>query len=175
MMPERSHNAKANVEQIEFLYKKYYQQLYVFANGFLGDEEESRDTVNDVFEQIWKNKSSEGHDEKSFCVYAYKLIRSRCLDRLRHQLVERRYEQLSSATDFIQSEEDVRDFEQRIEHLRKAIDKLPEPGQSIIKTYYYKRLTYQQVADELNLSIHTVHKTMTRMYAKLREMLKNDK
>ena len=161
--------------KIESLYRRYYQQLYVYANAFLDDTEESRDVVNDVFATIWHKRNDSGYDDKSFSTYAYKLVRSRCLDIIRHKQVEKRYRQLSQVSDFIQNDDDVRDFEQRIERLRQAVEELPEPGRSIIKTCYYKKKTYQQTAEELQLSIHTVHKTMTKMYARLREMLKKDK
>ena len=160
---------------IESLYRRYYQQLYVYANAFLEDSEEARDVVNDVFASVWQKRKADGYDEKSFSVYAYKLVRSRCLDLIRHKQVEKRYRQLTQVSDFIHNDDDVRDFEQRIERLRQAVEELPEPGRSIIKTCYYKKLTYQQTADELQMSIHTVHKTMTKMYASLRKMLKNDK
>lgn len=175
LLGRKVNNHSSNVVQMESLFRRYYQQLYVYANAFLEDQEESRDVVNDIFVTIWQKHSDDGFDEKSLSVYAYKLVRSRCLDLLRHRQVEKRYRQLSQISDFIDNNEDVREFEQRIDRLRQAVEELPEPGRSIIKTCYYKKKTYQQTADELQMSIHTVHKTMTKMYARLREMLKNDK
>lgn len=174
-MRESRQLKKDDSQLIAFLYKKYYQQLYAFANAFLSDDEESRDVVNDTFASIWTNKSYQTHDEKSFTVYTYKLVRSRCMDILRHQKVEQRYQRLGAVTDIFHDDNDVRDFEEQIEQLRKAVQQLPEQGRKIIETCYYKKMTYQQTADELNISIHTVHKTMTKMYAKLRDMLKNHK
>lgn len=174
-MRENSKSKHDGRQQIAFLYRKYYQQLFVYANAFLLDREEARDVVNEMFATSWHHGIYVDHDEKSFSVYAYKMIRSRCLDILRRKKVERRYLQLQRVTENMQTDEDVKEFEHRIEQLRQAVTMLPEQGRRIIETCYYKKLTYQQTADELQISVHTVHKTMTRMYAMLREMLKKDK
>ncbi|MBR1401038.1 MAG: RNA polymerase sigma-70 factor [Prevotella sp.] len=171
MTAKRSESAIAG---IGLLYKEHYRQLYLYALTFLSNEDEAKDVVNDAFEQVWKNWQSGDCREQTVKGFLYRLVRNLCLDILRHRRVHDRYAQMSLATSNLQdaSNEDVMEFEERILRLRKAVDELPEPDRSILKCCYFKKLTYKQTAEELELTVNVVHRHMVNAFRQLRQMLK---
>ena len=59
---------------------------------------------------------------------------------------------------------ETEEYEQRIEALREIIHQLPEPGKSILNCTYFRKMTYQQTADLLQLSLKTVKRNMLKVF-----------
>ena len=162
------------LDQMELLYKKFYRKLFLYALTYLGEEEEARDMVSDMFVQIWYKWKEEQTVRTPSASYLYAMLRSRCVDKLRRQEVENRYlQQLEK--DRFDNEEDVKEYEQTVTRLYTAIQQLPEPGKTILHHCYFDHMTYQQTADKLQMSLPMVKKHMAKIFQLLRDKLKNDK
>jgi RNA polymerase sigma-70 factor (ECF subfamily) len=57
------------------------------------------------------------------------------------------------------------------ERIIKAVDKLPDQARVIFKLKRQEGRTYDEIAKELNISINTVRKQMSRALTKLRQEL----
>ena len=159
---------------MELLYKKFYRKLFLYALTYLGEEEEARDMVSDMFVQLWYKWKEEQTVRTPSASYLYAMLRSRCVDKLRRQEVENRYlQQLEK--DCFDNEEDVKEYEQTVTRLYTAIQQLPEPGKTILHHCYFDHMTYQQTADKLQMSLPMVKKHMAKIFQLLRDKLKNDK
>lgn len=162
------------LDQMELLYKKFYRKLFLYALTYLGEEEEARDMVSDMFVQLWYKWKEEQTVRTPSASYLYAMLRSRCVDKLRRQEVENRYlQQLEK--DRFDNEEDVKEYEQTVTRLYTAIQQLPEPGKTILQHCYFDHMTYQQTADKLQMSLPMVKKHMAKIFQLLRDKLKNDK
>lgn len=162
------------LDQMELLYKKFYRKLFLYALTYLGEEEEARDMVSDMFVQLWYKWKEEQTVRTPSASYLYAMLRSRCVDKLRRQEVENRYlQQLEK--DCFDNEEDVKEYEQTVTRLYTAIQQLPEPGKTILHHCYFDHMTYQQTADKLQMSLPMVKKHMAKIFQLLRDKLKNDK
>ena len=162
------------LDQMELLYKKFYRKLFLYALTYLGEEEEARDMVSDMFVQLWYKWKEEETVRTPSASYLYAMLRSRCVDKLRRQEVENRYlQQLEK--DRFDNEEDVKEYEQTVTRLYTAIQQLPEPGKTILHHCYFDHMTYQQTADKLQMSLPMVKKHMAKIFQLLRDKLKNDK
>lgn len=165
---------KISLDQMEHLYKKFYRKLFLYALTYLGEEEEARDMVSDMFVQLWYKWKEEQTVRTPSASYLYAMLRSRCVDKLRRQEVENRYlQQLEK--DCFDNEEDVKEYEQTVTRLYTAIQQLPEPGKTILHHCYFDHMTYQQTADKLQMSLPMVKKHMAKIFQLLRDKLKNDK
>lgn len=173
-MREVGRKHKEILLQMELLYKKHHRQLYLYALTFLEKEEEAEDVVNDTFEWVWHQWQEGEFRTETSAGYLYRLVRNKCLDILRHRKVHLRYAQMSMATESIVSDDEAFAFERRIVDLRNAVEQLPEPGRTILKNCYFRKLTYNQVAEEMQITVNVVHKNMVKMFQLLRKMLKND-
>lgn len=168
----RKYGEKDFVQLMEILYQNFYKRLYLYALTFTDDEDEAKDIVSDIFSSIWQKWNEEGKSYEPTAAYLYTTTRNRCLDHVRHSKTKERYALMMAAGDIFESDDSVKEYEQRITELRNAIDNLPEPGQTILKYCYFKKFTYKETAETMDISITMVHKHMLKVFKTLREMLK---
>lgn len=149
------------------MYKENYIRLFYYAFRFLTDEEACKDVVNDVFEKAWQQFDELKTETAS--AYLYAQVRSRCIDRLRHQQVEEQYAELYRALseDVFEIRADER--EERLARIERTIASLTDPTKTILKECYYENKKYQEVADEFGISVSGVKKHIMKALKLLRE------
>lgn len=166
-------NRKEAIAKMEKLYESSYQKLFLYALTFLDSEDEAKDAVSDVFSAIWNQWDQQGEDFSTNNAYLYLLTRNRCLDILRHDKARRNYADFVANTHHPETEEEMLLHEKRVAQLRETINRLEEPGKSILQCCYFRHFTYQQTADYLKLSLVVVRKNMLKVFKILRNELKN--
>lgn len=158
---------------MEQLYKQFYGRLVIYAFGFLSSKDEASDVVSSVMEYIWNDwQSPEPRYKQTNAPLLYSLVRSKCLDILRHTKAHDRYTTLFLATADMETTSDVDAFEERISKLQDAIAALPYADREVLRCTYFEHMTYKETAIALSISENTVHKRMLRVFKTLREMLK---
>mgnify|MGYP002622635481 CR=1 FL=1 len=159
---------------MEHLYKEHYRSLYLFALSYLDSEDEASDVVAGVFETVWQQwRRKSVREPTASPSFLFTLTKNRCVDVLRRDKARRHYASLMRRAEAFDTTSDVSEYEQSIVRLRQAISRLPEPGRSILTHCYFKRMSYQETADHLELSIVVVRKNMLKVFKILRETLKN--
>lgn len=160
--------------RMEALFKRFYQPLYLYALTFLREEEQAKDITGGVFQTVWEmlREGSLNPDDRQAVGFLYTTTRHCCLDKLRHDKAIDRYTRLQAGTIPLSTEEEVMDFEQRIQQVKEAIERLPEPEKSILKCTYFKKMTYQETAELFHTSVNMIHKRMNKVFKMMRKMLK---
>lgn len=162
-----------NLGVMERLYKMFYVSLYRYAQTFLDDEDEAKDVVGDVFQRLWEQwQLADEPQQAPPPSFLYTAVRNRCLDKLRHDKACDNYASLVKATESLSTDGEVEEFERRIDKLRNAIDSLPMHEKMVLRTVYFRHLSYREAAVELSMSENMVHKRMVRAFRLLREMSK---
>lgn len=159
---------KANdQEALEELFEKYYYQLCDFAFQFVRSFDLTEEVVSDVFMKIWKNRRKI-QIQNSFKAYLYTATRNQALNYLKKE--QRNLESLdvleNTASENYQPDEELmfRELENRIEIL---INILPPRRKLIFKLSRIEGFTYQEIADILSISIHTVQNQMVQAVKQL--------
>ena len=162
--------------RMEALFKRFYKPLYLYALTFLCDEEQAKDITGGVFQTVWEmlREGSLTPDDRQAVGFLYTTVRHRCLDKLRHDKAIDRYTRLQVGTTPLGTEEEVMEFEQRIQQVKEAIEQLPEPEKSILKCTYFRKMTYQETAELLHTSVNMIHKRMSIVFKMMRKMLKEE-
>lgn len=162
--------------RMEALFKRFYKPLYLYALTFLCDEEQAKDITGGVFQTVWEmlREGSLAPDDRQAVGFLYTTVRHRCLDKLRHDKAIDRYTRLQVGTTPLGTEEEVMEFEQRIQQVKEAIEQLPEPEKSILKCTYFRKMTYQETAELLHTSVNMIHKRMSIVFKMMRKMLKEE-
>ena len=160
--------------RMEALFKRFYRPLYLYALTFLREEELAKDITGGVFQTVWEmlREGSLNPDDQQTVGFLYTTTRHRCLDKLRHDKAIDRYTRLQAGTTPLSTEEEVIDFEQRIQQVKEAIERLPEPERSILKCTYFKKMTYKETAEQFHTSVNMIHKRMNKVFKMMRKMLK---
>jgi RNA polymerase sigma-70 factor (ECF subfamily) len=67
------------------------------------------------------------------------------------------------------------DHTDQLQHLREAVEALPEEYQAVLRLKYVQGLTYAQMAEKLGVAIATVNYRLARAREALRERLGRDR
>ncbi|WP_297337870.1 RNA polymerase sigma-70 factor [Algoriphagus sp.] len=157
----------------EMLFKTYYQPLCRYANSYLKDPDGAEEIVQAVFIGFWEKRKSISIDT-SLKSYLYRAIRNSCLNELKHEKVKQKY----FANELLKGEEQIQPADHLAIHveledkIRAAIQTLPEQCRLIFTMSRFEELKYQQIADQLNLSVKTVENQMGKALKIMRVQLK---
>ncbi len=162
----------------EKLYKLYYPKMFAFAKNYVPANEDAENIVQDVFLTLWERKEE---IEISFTLttYLFTLVKNRCLNFLRHKLIEEEYNsQMKKELGFKLYALEVFDYsyqseEELQEIIRRALDALPERCREVFIKSRIEGLKYKEISDELGISVNTVENQMVTALRKLRVALKD--
>ena len=159
---------------MESLYTTYSPRLFGYAFTLLNDEDEAADVVSDVFEKVLKKWNSDElfHPNSS---YLFTMVRNRSLEILRHDEVRQKYAAAVAAMPELAYGEDNGELENELEMLIEEVNKLEEPDRSILHCHYFRKMTYQETAESLNLTTTMVKRHMLKIFKNLRTALKKEK
>ena len=169
-------------ENFDSIYVNNFSRLFLFAKEYVLFDEEAENIVQDIFVMLWEKKDILRVDV-SLTAYLFTLVKNKCIDFLRHRMVEQMYseniqqeynEELNVKLFALESFDHNFSSEEQIEILlRNAIDKLPERCRLIFIKSRIEGKKYKEIAEELNLSVNTVEGQISIALKKLREELKD--
>lgn len=156
----------------EQLFRTYYERLCRYADTLLKDADEAEEMVQTVFLTIWE-KRADLDITTSFKSYLYRAVHNHCLNRIKHYGVRQNHREYSlyvqadgydSVTEAIQASE----LEERIE---RAVSKLPEQCQVVFRMSRFEEMKYQEIADQLGLSVKTIENQIGKALRIMRQEL----
>jgi len=163
---------QGNGPAFKVLFQKYYAFLCHYATQFLHDREMAEETVQELFVHLWEKRESLSI-ESSVKNYLFRSVRNQCLNQLQKQKIRKQY-----ASKVIESAQQEIDPEQSflevdlMELIEKSIESLPPRRQEIFRLSREQGLKYQEIADQLNISVKTVEAQMGLALKHLRDHLK---
>lgn len=168
-----------NFETIYYdLFKQHYSALLFYAARLVG-EDDAEDIVQDVFVELWNNKSKIDFDDhiKSFL---YRSVYTRSINFLKHKSVVDSY--TSEEKEFFAQKMAYYNYENsevmaRMENLEmkkeilSAINDLPDQSRKVFKMSYLYEMKNKEIADILGISLRTVEAHMYKALKILRVKL----
>jgi RNA polymerase sigma-70 factor (ECF subfamily) len=157
----------------EMIFKSYYQPLCRYAYTFLHDKEESEEVVQSVFISLWEKRSML-EIQTSFKAYLYRMVRNSCLNVIKHEKVKKQHvahELAVAEVSYNSVSEKVYANELSLK-ITEAMKALPEQCRLVFQLSRFEELKYQEIADQLNISIKTVENHMGKALKIMREQLK---
>jgi RNA polymerase sigma-70 factor (family 1) len=155
----------------EELYHSYKVPALRFCNSILKDIEESENIIQEVFIKIW-NRRSTINPELNFTSYLFTIIKNRVFDYLKEVkkndfLRDKFWEQILEY-----KAEDNEIKEERFAMVKEAVENLSEKRKIIIKLNYEEGKSYEEIANQLNISKNTVKNQLVKAKQVIREQLK---
>lgn len=152
------------------LFDLYAPKIYSFGNSYLKSAHDAEELVQEVFIRIWNQRESLD-DSKNIKAYIFKTAVNLIYDQLRKRKLERLYTELSM---FQQTEEDnstsdyvmLNDLQNQINTL---IAQMPEQRRLVFTLSRVEGLSYDEIAQQLNISKRTVENQIYRAMTFLKE------
>ncbi|WP_299781572.1 RNA polymerase sigma factor [uncultured Formosa sp.] len=154
------------------LYKLYYSELCNYINTISGSMDVSKDIVQQAYIKVW-NKRESLSIEYSLKKYMFRIAYNLFIDLKReHTKNNLLIEQLKYQVVNDMVESPAVDFDKMLHLLITEVDKLPEQCKKVFLLGKKDGLKYREISEELNISIKTVERHMTKALKRLRENLK---
>lgn len=156
---------KLSAKEFEYHFRCLYRPLSMYALRYTEDLDDAEDIVQQAFSDVWE-KLTGGTSIQNLKAYMYQTVRNRSLTLIsnRHEHRESEWTEPEEQTEeerIIRSERDAR--------LWTAIDQLPTERKKVFLLSKRDGLTYQEIADELGISIKTVEHQISKALKTLRE------
>ncbi len=153
------HTSKDNSTEELFaaIFRQYEHKMYTLAVRLTKCDQFAKDILQDVFLKLWEQRDHL-HVIGNIEAWLYRLTENKVIDFLRKAAADLRLRQKI----WHQVEQEANEAEQYLaakeynEIIRKAIEQLPAQRKLIYRMNKEEGLDYQQIADELHLSRHTV-------------------
>ena len=174
-----------NHELIEYLAEAFYsgegnRRIRKVARRFGINENDFEDTIQDSILSIWRRN----YQNPDFGLSAIKRIdtwfmgvfRRRCIDYLRRQRtrkgIEKGYIEKNNNRVIESCEEKVLKDEDE-EDVRRKFNKIDEKFKEVMVKYYFQKLSYREISNELGLPVGTVKSRISRGLDILRDSYDN--
>ncbi len=160
-----------DIKEFEMMFREFYKPLLIHANRFLQDGAEAEEVVQNLFFHFWKNKQ-EININVSINSYLYSAVRNNSLQVLKRRKIKSKYEQYlkSNSASSIEPIEYIK-YDELHTKLFQVMNDLPDRCQEIFKLNRFQGLKYQEIADQLEISIKTVEANMSKALKHLRKNL----
>lgn len=175
-------NNLKNSANFEDIYVSFYPRLKRFAQEHVVNEEDAENIVQDVFLDLWERRAFVS-SSINLTSYLFTNIKNKCIDFLRHRMVmqntankmqeeyelalQMKFQSLQAFDEHIFSNADMEAV------IADAIQSLPEKCRRIFVMNKIEGKKQKTIAEELDISIHTVESQMAIAYRKLKEILKD--
>ena len=152
--------------------------MFGFAKNYVLANEDAENIVQDVFLVLWEKKD-ELEITYTLTTYLFTLVKNRCLNFLRHKLIEEEYniqmkEELGFKLYALESLDYSYQSETELQEVvKRALDTLPERCREIFIKSRIEGLKYKEISEELGISVNTVENQIVTALKKLRVELKD--
>ena len=157
---------------IDRIFRKYYPLCKSVAIRILKDQHIAEDITQEVFMELWK-KRNQHHINTALKAYLRRSVTNRCLNFIRDQKIvfdgEDKLPDWSPAT----SHNALSNMEanELSDALHKVIDALPERCRVVFMLSRFEELRYQEIAEQLDISIKTVENQISKALRLIRRSL----
>jgi len=160
---------KSNEQAFDVLFRKYYAPLARFALMFTKNVDNADEVVQAFFVKLWQNKKKL-RINSSVKSYLYTSVRNASLNFLKKEKTRNIYEdgfETENEKMELVKEKDA-DFKEIYE---TAVNQLPERTKEVFILSKNEGLTYNEIAEYLQITAKTVENNMGIAFRKLREIL----
>ncbi|WFE86428.1 RNA polymerase sigma-70 factor [Parabacteroides chongii] len=159
------HSLKSgNNQAYKYIYDHHYVLLCKIAYEFLKDDFLAESIVDDIIFHLWEKRDTL-EITTSLRSYLVQAVRNRCINYLNLEREKRevRFSVIDQQNEWINSVFPSDDYplarllENELEQeIRNAINRLPEECKVVFKKSRFEEKRYEQIAEELGISVNTV-------------------
>lgn len=165
-------NKRLDILSFDELFRLHAGEMRRFVSSYVNDDEVARDIVHDVFINIWEHRENldSSYSLKS---YLFTLSKNHALNYLKHlRMIAMNEQELAEA--LLEAGDELEQQERRIARLEIKLAELPEKQRIVVEMCVVEGKSYQEVADNMGISLNTVKTHLARAMKFLRDELRED-
>ena len=158
---------------VGLVYEKYFDRLFAFAYVITSCENMAKDTVSDVFLNLWASDRPL-ENIRELKSYLFTAVRNQAIREISNQpsnLESFSYEHVVKHVERINPEE-LMIGQELTDFIAQIIDALPPQCQLVYRMIREENMKYKEVADQLGISPSTVKHHLIAAVKKIRESIK---
>ncbi|MEW6108039.1 MAG: sigma-70 family RNA polymerase sigma factor [Nitrospirota bacterium] len=169
---------KGDVSAFEQLVLKYEDKIYNLCRHMLGNAHDAEDAAQDVFLKAYQNLNK-FRPEASLHTWLYRIAVNTCIDYRRKPFFESLFKSSKEGDEFVEelpadspSPDRLYESKQISNAIQLALGRLSERLRMVILLKEIEGLSYEEIADVLDVSIGTVKSRISRAREELKKLLK---
>lgn len=164
------HKIALNKRQFEEFFQLYWKRMYSFALKSIGDEDDAKEIVQDVFKSLWERRADlQLQDAERYLLRSVKL---KSLEFLRNKgIKQRHHESLSSSKTELYEDTNLY-YKELKNHLDDAVESLPRQCKNVYKLSRDEGLTNKEIATNLLISERAVEYHISKALSVIKIRLK---
>ncbi|MDO8526493.1 MAG: RNA polymerase sigma factor [Deltaproteobacteria bacterium] len=160
------------MESVDTLFKKHSNELFSYLCRYTFNSAEAEDILSDVFVKLMEHIEKNNSELFLWRPWLYRVATNCAVSHLRKRkirsffLMENKNTFEAGVTPGVSLEND-----QEGGWAKKAIDQLDHKYRSVLIMQVYQELSYQEIADALNINIGTVRSRLNEAKKKMKKIL----
>ncbi len=161
-------------EDFTHLFQFFAPKILRIARGKFPNEAQANEVVQDTMSNVWRKAHLFNQEKGAATTWVYTVMRNITFDMLR-KIQGNKEDNLSDdiwpIAEKMSSEAEV--FDDHLEHanLLSVIEELPQAQQDVVKGFYFREMSQEQLAVHLNLPLGTVKSRLRLALGKLKVQL----
>jgi RNA polymerase sigma-70 factor (ECF subfamily) len=164
---------EGNVMAFEMLLRRYQRPIFGFILRQVGDRTRAEDVFQETFLRIF-NRIDSCRQPDAFKPWAFAIAANICRNEARRDQVRQGTRPVERIEGYAGSDPNPEGAAQASETRRKiehALQQLPAAQREVFVLYHYTRLSYDEIAEALELPLGTVKSRMNAALTGLRQLL----
>lgn len=160
------------IKGCELLFRRYHKMLCSHAVRFVYSREIAEDLVSEIFCKFWKTRAFETITS-SYRFYLFRSVRNEAYNYLRLEF--RKMETLDAAESHKsahQQPDNAAQYEEILSCIEMIVETLPNQCRKVFLMNRFEGKRYQEIADELQISVKTVEVHIGKALTAMRKGLK---
>lgn len=168
---------RGDLKSFESLYRIFSGALYNYGSKFSTDKDLVKDCIQDLFVNIWARRESLGNPKnvKNYLFKAFRLSLFKKLNYFKSQVTYEEIEEYSFEAILNREDQIIKNEgnERLQEQLQLILNELTAKQREIVFLKFYENLSYDEIAEIMEVSVKATYKMMARAMEAMREKLEN--
>jgi RNA polymerase sigma-70 factor (ECF subfamily) len=148
-------------------------KLYRFALRITGSVHEAEDVVQEVLEKVWKTAPEQVNNVQNWEAWCMTLTRNRSLDKTRSQTIRRTapLEGVAERSSDVFNPAAETESSDLVQKVKSFMQDLPDKQRMVMHLRDIEELTYEEIAEALNITMEQVKVNLHRARKTIREKM----
>lgn len=152
------------------LVKRYEKSIYNYGIRMTSNREDALDLMQEIFTSVFRNLSTY-RAEGAFKAWLFRIASYRCVEFYRKRKPTQGLDDAPEMECEDTKPDDLLFINRDSEQLIKAMSQLPLAQKAVIELKFFGQFTFEEIAEQLNLSSNTVKSRMYSALGKLKTLL----